>query len=150
MFSEGSLQSFIPERVTINIRGGGGGRNKRSWLFKKSKINNPPPPHRLLGTEEYVNLHRNQVSPALGRIFITYMICPGFGLVICEKTCLGFGLSFGFHGVHPYQKNICSHPPPPPPRIVYTLLFLAVMLLILNFILYIKYPIHLAPYLYYA
>ena len=25
MFSEGSLQSFIPERVTINIRGGGGG-----------------------------------------------------------------------------------------------------------------------------
>ena len=26
MFSEGSLQSFIPERVTINIRGGGGGR----------------------------------------------------------------------------------------------------------------------------
>ena len=25
-----------------------------------------------LGTEEYVNLHRNQVSPALGRIFITY------------------------------------------------------------------------------
>ena len=24
MFSEGSLQSFIPERVTINIRGGGG------------------------------------------------------------------------------------------------------------------------------
>ena len=53
------------------------------------------------------------VSPALGRIFITYMICPGFGLVICEKTCPGFGLSFGFHGVHPYQKNICSHPPPP-------------------------------------
>ena len=46
--------------------------------------------------------------------FITYMICPGFGLVICEKTCPGFGLSFGFHGVHPYQKNICSHPPPPP------------------------------------
>ena len=35
------------------------------------------------------------------------MICPGFGLVICEKTCPGFGLSFGFHGVHPYQKNIC-------------------------------------------
>ena len=50
-----------------------------------------------------------------GRIFITYMICPGFGLVICEKTCPGFGLSFGFHGVHPYQKNICNHPPPPPP-----------------------------------
>ena len=44
------------------------------------------------------------------------MICPGFGLVICENTCPGFGLSFGFHGVHPYQKNICSHPPPPPPR----------------------------------
>ena len=34
------------------------------------------------------------------------MICPGFGLVICEKTC---------PGVHPYQKNTCSHPPPPPP-----------------------------------
>ena len=91
-------------------------RNKRSWLFKKSKINKrPPPPPRLLGTEEYVNLHRNQVSPALGRIFITYMICPGFGLVICEKTCPGFGLTFGFHGAHPYQKNICSYPPPPPP-----------------------------------
>ena len=55
-----------------------------------------------LGTEGYVNLHRNQVSPALGRIFITYMACPGFGLY------------FGFHGVHPYQKNIGSHPPPPP------------------------------------
>ena len=43
---------------------------------------------------------------------LAYMICPGFGLVIFEKTCPGFGLSFGFHGVHPYQKNICSHPPP--------------------------------------
>ena len=42
------------------------------------------------------------------------MICPGFGLVICEQTCPGFGLSFGFHGVHPYQKNICRPPPPPP------------------------------------
>ena len=41
------------------------------------------------------------------------MICPGFGLVICEKSCPDFGLSFGFHGVHPYQKNICSHLPPP-------------------------------------
>ena len=46
----------------INKRGGGG-RNKRSWLFKKSKINKRPPP-RLLGTVEYVNLYRNQVSPA--------------------------------------------------------------------------------------
>ena len=37
-------------------------------------------------TEEYVNLHRNQVSPALGRIFITYMVCPGFGFGnLCEN-----------------------------------------------------------------
>ena len=93
------------------------------WVFIQNKKIAPALGHVLssihfLGrflTEEYVNLHRNQVSPALGRIFITYMICPGFGLVICEKSCTGFGLSFGFHGVHPYQKNICSHPPPPPP-----------------------------------
>ena len=54
---------------------------------------------------------RHSATPRLWVAFlITYMICPGFGLVICEKTCPGFGLSFGFHGVHPYQKNICSHP----------------------------------------
>ena len=55
----------------------------------------------------YVNLYRKQVAPALGSIFIINIIYPGFGLIICEKTCPGFGLSFGFHGVHPYQKNIC-------------------------------------------
>ena len=95
------------------------------WVGFSFKINKSPRCWDMLSsiyflgrflTEEYVNLHRNQVSPALGRIFISYMICPGFGLVICEKTCPGVGLSFGFHGVHLYQKNICSHPPPPPPR----------------------------------
>ena len=125
------------KRFICLSRGGGGGTRVSEWIRMSppppvmglqslpspgiglgfhSKYKNRPGVH-FLGrflTEEYVNLHRNQLSPALGRIFITYMICPGFGLVICEKTCPGFGLSFGFHGVHPYQKNICSHPPPPP------------------------------------
>ena len=92
-----------------------------------------------------------QQNPALGRIFITYMICPGFGLVICEKTCPGFGLSFGFHGVHPYQKNICSPPPPRHTRQIRThthkLIYLFYFILF-YFILFIHSFIHSFIYLF--
>ena len=107
-----------PYTSVDDVRFASSGRNKRSWLFKKSKINKRPPPPVYWAPK---SMSICTVSPALGRIFITYMICPGFGLVICEKTWPGIGLSFGFHGVHPYQKNICSHPPPPPHSISYIL-----------------------------